>query len=206
MFLQGRYDGTWEGVQKLWTGMTRDEHVRLRSHSYRDLFMAARIHKDLWEQGQRMFQRAARYLAVLDAADGWETPEWGFPKGRKNHARETDRACAMRELAEETGMREEQVRVLPIEPIRERFQGTDKKWYVCDYYIAEALADPTLRAPPADDPEVSALCWLSAEEAEKRFRPWEPYRVETLRRAEDSLRNFAKKAGETYSSPEGIDV
>ena len=32
----------------------------------------------------------------------WKTPEWGFPKGRRNY-QENDLACALREFQEETG-------------------------------------------------------------------------------------------------------
>ena len=32
----------------------------------------------------------------------WETPEWGFPKGRRNY-QENDLTCALREFQEETG-------------------------------------------------------------------------------------------------------
>lgn len=201
MYLQGRHDGTLEGVRALWSGMTHEEHARLRSGAFRRLFQSARIHPDLWEQGQRMYQRTVRFLQELDDKDGWETPEWGFPKGRKSHARESERDCALRELLEETGLREEQIRILEVAPIRERFQGTDKKTYVCDYYVAEAMADPTLRPRPADDPEVSALCWLQADEVCARFRPWEPYRRETLTRVQDILRErFSAKNEEDIKS------
>ena len=38
---------------------------------------------------------------VDDSSTNWETPEWGFPKGRRNY-QEDDKKCALREFEEET--------------------------------------------------------------------------------------------------------
>lgn len=179
VFLQGRYEP--DEFERLWSGMTHEEHARIRTCSFRALFTSARIHSDCWEQSQRLYQKCYHHLLSLQDQDGWTTPEWGFPKGRKNHRKESDQACAMRELLEETGLRREQVQPLSdCPPLRERFQGSDKKWYTCEYYVAEALADPTLRPRPENDPEVSALGWFTVAEAVKLFRPWETYRKTTL--------------------------
>jgi len=39
---------------------------------------------------------------ITNSTTNWETPEWEFPKGRRNY-QENDLACALREFEEETG-------------------------------------------------------------------------------------------------------
>ena len=39
---------------------------------------------------------------INNSKTNWITPEWGFPKGRRNYM-ETDNSCAIREFNEETG-------------------------------------------------------------------------------------------------------
>ena len=38
----------------------------------------------------------------MKASTTWDTPEWGFPKGRRNY-QENDLTCGLREFEEETG-------------------------------------------------------------------------------------------------------
>ena len=46
---------------------------------------------------------------VKESQTNWLTPEWGFPKGRRNY-QETDITCAYREFNEETGFYERRFR------------------------------------------------------------------------------------------------
>ena len=41
----------------------------------------------------------------------WNTPEWGFPKGRRNY-QENDIHCAIREFEEETGLRKQDLKII----------------------------------------------------------------------------------------------
>ena len=68
----------------------------------------------------------------------WESPEWGFPKGRRN-LRETDIKCAIREFEEETGIKSDEYDLIKnIIPIEELFLGTNNIRYKHVYYIAKA--------------------------------------------------------------------
>jgi ADP-ribose pyrophosphatase YjhB (NUDIX family) len=66
----------------------------------------------------------------------YTTPEWGFPKGRRN-PREDNITCAMREFNEETGLRPYQYKVVEnMDPIRETFFGNNHVHYTHVYYLA----------------------------------------------------------------------
>ena len=90
-----------------------------------------------------MFQRLLTSLP----ASVWTSPEWGFPKGKRNR-NESPQACALREMAEETGLSSKYAYNLLGrrqgfgEPITEAFRGTDGQLYRHVYYIAEYLSHP----------------------------------------------------------------
>ena len=67
----------------------------------------------------------------------YDTPEWGFPKGRKSKG-ESDLECAIREFCEETGYVPENINVLSnIMPIVENIIGTNGVSYRHIYFLAE---------------------------------------------------------------------
>ena len=71
----------------------------------------------------------------------WDSPEWGFPKGRKNNL-ENDYECAIREFEEETGLNNKQYNILNnVEPIIENLIGTNGKKYRHIYYLALTFDD-----------------------------------------------------------------
>jgi 8-oxo-dGTP pyrophosphatase MutT (NUDIX family) len=85
---------------------------------------------------------------------------WEPPKGRAQSAREVDLICAVREVAEETGVEKAEYRLLPAAKCRVDFESAGTR-YSCTYYLA--LANPRLAsgaAPlPPRSPEVGAIAW-----------------------------------------------
>lgn len=65
----------------------------------------------------------------------YQTPEWGFPKGRKNK-NETGLECALREFTEETGLENKSLRILSDQPITEEYLGSNGGYFCNKYYIA----------------------------------------------------------------------
>ena len=47
---------------------------------------------------------------IAESNTNWKTPEWGFPKGRRNY-QETDIKCAFREFYEETGYDKDSLKI-----------------------------------------------------------------------------------------------
>jgi ADP-ribose pyrophosphatase YjhB (NUDIX family) len=71
----------------------------------------------------------------------YKTPEWGFPKGRRD-SNELDIQCAFRELAEETGITEDEVlKLTNVAPFIEQFHGSNGIHYRHSYYIAQYIGD-----------------------------------------------------------------
>jgi 8-oxo-dGTP pyrophosphatase MutT (NUDIX family) len=63
------------------------------------------------------------------------TPEWEFPKGRRN-SNETDLECAIREFEEETGISNNDYKILHnVLPFQEMFIGSNNIKYKIVYYL-----------------------------------------------------------------------
>lgn len=67
----------------------------------------------------------------------FKTPDWEFPKGKREKNDINDIQTAIREFKEETGLREEEFKVFDnIKPLVENYKGTDGLNYAYFYYIA----------------------------------------------------------------------
>ena len=65
-----------------------------------------------------------------------DTPEWGFPKGRRN-LNETNKKAGIREFKEETDLKNGDFKMLPIKPLVEEYTGSNGKRYKHVYYLAQ---------------------------------------------------------------------
>jgi len=108
---------------------------------------------------------------LLKSNTKWETPEWGFPKGRRNYG-ENDLNCAIREFEEETGYKKKNINIAKnIIPFEEIFVGSNYKSYKHKYFLAFMNNDDY----PLDKfqkSEVSEIKWLSLDECLKKIRPY----------------------------------
>lgn len=210
-------------IVRQFQGMTAAERERLRTEPFEELW------QNLWGQpsgqspqaGCKQTQMSNSYRhekeiakeklqllrtslnPTLDeiyerAGRAWDSPEWGFPKGRRD-PHESDYKCAMRELWEETNLKESDViPINGIEPITETFFGSNHVHYCHKYYIAYA---PQAAAEGVDydrafaenkhiQREVGGLAWVRAEEALRRIRPDNVEKKEILLRVCSLLRNY----------------
>jgi 8-oxo-dGTP pyrophosphatase MutT (NUDIX family) len=123
----------------------------------------------------------------------WNTPEWGFAKGRRD-PHETEYGCAIREMREETGLTDRDV--IPIrnlEPITEVFYGSNNIRYCHKYYIMYCPKDIDLEVDKSNSlmtREVGDIQWCSLEEGLQRIRSDNVEKREILLRASKLLRNY----------------
>jgi 8-oxo-dGTP pyrophosphatase MutT (NUDIX family) len=109
-------------------------------------------------------------ICIEDSKTAWTEPEWGFPKGRKNHY-ETDLLCAYREYEEETGYDRSDLNLIKnILPYEEIFIGSNYKSYKHKYFIAKSIHSKPKQ--PYQESEVSDLQWFTLTEALDRIRPY----------------------------------
>ena len=155
LLLERPFDELWE---KLW-GPPQEG-----THAYRNEKEASRSKLEALLPSLRQF--------IEEAPPPPATPEWGFPKGRKE-LNEKEFTCAMREMWEETNISESQiVPTRGLEPLLEEFVGSNSVRYCHKYYIAYAppgIGDEGYAAAASVNVhirrEVGDLRWCTLQEA-----------------------------------------
>lgn len=110
---------------------------------------------------------------ALRSTTEWSEPEWGFPKGKREH-HETDIRCANREFEEETGISKHAIHILQnVKPVEEVYIGTDGRPYKHKYFIA-IMKDDTVKKTGLLDyqrSEISKVMWVGSSQVADIIRP-----------------------------------
>lgn len=126
---------------------------------------------------------------IKNSKTQWETPEWGFPKGRRNYG-EKDIQTGIREWTEETGYPSNSVNIISnILPFDEYFVGSNFKSYKHKYYLA--YIKDNFSNDNYQKSEVSQMEWLSHEDCLKYIRPYNLERIEILNKINIILKNYS---------------
>jgi len=124
----------------------------------------------------------------------YDTPEWGFPKGRRDPF-ENDIRCAYRELGEETSIQEnELLKVNNIEPFIEQFYGSNGIHYRHTYYLAQFIGKRSISFNALNTGmarEIGNLGWNTFDEANALLRPENIEKKEILLRLFTLLKGFS---------------
>jgi len=209
--MRGKYKSSdTEYIRSQLAGMTEAERERLLTATFDDLWEGlwgpprAGIHSYKNEKDHARGKLEALRTGVpsleqliREAPPPQLTPEWGFPKGRKE-SNESEYACAMRELWEETNIREKDI--LPIrniDPISETFFGSNQIHYCHKYYLAyvppgvgEDDLETAARQNVHITREIGAIRWMSLSDAINSIRPENVEKKELLLRVSSLLRNY----------------
>lgn len=178
-----------KSFDELWTGLWGTSPFE--SKQYRQEFEQAKVKFELLREGVQIDDSVVTLNELLDRTPLlWDTPEWGFPKGRRNTF-ETDLACAIREFEEETTLNSTQYTLLEsIQPLEENFYGNNNIHYCHIYYLAIVPYETELGSPseyPELAREISKLAWVSCSEAIQKIRNTNPEKRDVLRRARTIL-------------------
>ena len=154
-------------------------------------------HKSDYEQSKNKFNKLKEDCVIeellLKTESTWDTPEWGFPKGRRN-PHETDIESAIREFQEETGLSTDDFHVISnMDPLTETFYGDNKVHYCHTYYLAQCKPDVNIVFDTSNlhmVKEIGDITWCSLEEALQRIRSENIEKREILLRTSAILRNY----------------
>ena len=202
-FMRGKYPLHSEFyIQNIIDEMTTGEKQDLLKHDFKTLW------NNLWgnfvgcqyrgeekissEKFQKM-KSGKGDISLLDlirnSKTSWVTPEWGFPKGRRNY-QENDLACALREFQEETGYIKDQLNIIHnLMPFEEIFTGSNMKSYKHKYFVAcmeqhqESINNFQLS-------EVSQVKWFTLEESIEMIRPYNLEKREVIKKIDDVLHKY----------------
>lgn len=196
-----------EYIKQHISGMTEDERVKLCTIPFDTLWESlwgapqegSHAYKNEKEQARQKLEIIAPSLEALikECGPAWPTPEWGFPKGRRD-MNESEYTCAMREMWEETNISERDIfPIRNLEPIEENFVGTNNIHYCHKYYVANApigVGEQGIEAAAAENVhikrEVSRIQWFSYEDAVAHIRSENPEKREVLLRVHKILQMY----------------
>jgi len=126
---------------------------------------------------------------ISSSTTKWETAEWGFPKGRRNH-QEKDLDCGFREFEEETGYDKFSLKQIHnVIPFEEIFIGSNIKSYKNKYYLSYMSRD-TIQKNEYQKSEVKNMKWLSYKECMEIIRPYNVEKKKIITSVNNSLNKF----------------
>ena len=192
-FVRGKYDATnLDYIVRLFNMMTFDEKKILRDYDSFDMIRTLIGLKREFNYRGEYDDAKTKFHILKQHPDGdlvhslleksytkWASPEWGVPKGRRNN-KEFDIECAIREFAEETGIKYHNINVFRnIKPLSEIYRGINGVVYKHIYYIAELKDTPEVETNILNvekagylNGEISNVKLFNLTEVHKIIRPY----------------------------------
>lgn len=180
------FDTLWSDM---WGSESSDQQYKKDKENSRHKLMALREGITLDISGNR----ANLQDFVNECTVHWETPEWGFPKGRRD-GNETDLECAIREMNEETGLKESDIVFIHnLEPLHETFFGSNHVHYCHKYFLLYVPDGKQVHYNPENPHmrrEIGNIGWFPLNEALQKIRSDNVEKREVLLRVGSLLRNY----------------
>jgi 8-oxo-dGTP pyrophosphatase MutT (NUDIX family) len=176
-FIRGKYDiDNLNYINQLFLEMSTNEIKNIFSKDFSSLWSEiwsnSKIYNDDYKQSLEKFEDIIDMKDELKLNSKWDSPEWGFPKGRRN-INESNKNCAIREFCEETNLNKVDITInSDIYPISEIFVGSNNIRYKHIYYVAEVHKDK-IEIDSNNDyqtNEIGKIGWFSKDESKNIFR------------------------------------
>lgn len=193
-FIRGKYkpsDPMY--IRSLLRSMTHEEHQKILTMEFEELWTdmwKSKITKSHLQEFTKSIGRFnecrndIRDYLIKNPTEGEREPEWTFPKGRLNKY-EKEFECASREFREETNILRENVSIKEESVLNESYTGTNGIRYTNYFYTGVTNIHHVFIHPSNlfQQKEISAIEWVSPEDADERIRRTYPSRTEILREA-----------------------
>ena len=178
-FLRGKYTNN---IRTLVGEMTCFERYKLKSMSFDQLWentwwnKKSKLYKNERSSAKKKYDDSNIRSLLEEIPCGYDEPEIGFPKGRRNPG-ESDIDCALREFHEETGYSKSQITLTNHKWVEE-FKGTDGVIYRLVYTLAtihdDAVENPDWNINIVKSlGEISRIKWMTKNECLKQLRPYD---------------------------------
>ena len=181
-FIRGLYKENDElKIKNLFSLMSKHEIELIKNNDFNTLWF------NLWEKNKsKTFLKEMNSSMkkfnnlknnnLLNYESDYDTPEWGFPKGRRDKY-ENNLNCAQREFKEETNIINYNL-FERIDTIEEIFVGTNNVSYKQIYYLA-GIENKNLISVE-DNYEIGDIGWYTIDDALKLIRTYDTTKINML--------------------------
>lgn len=189
-FIRGKYDEkNFENIKTLLTLMALNEIESIINNTnfnilWNNLWQKtskSKIYQKEFEISQKKFEYIKKNYdlpGLINYNKIYLTPEWGFPKGRRDK-NEKNIDCAIREFEEETGINQDKYILLNrLNTIEEAVFGTNNTLYKLVYYFGLSFEEYKLEINNEHQKyEIGDMKWLTYEELLSKFREYEDEKI-----------------------------
>lgn len=172
-----------DDFKKMWAYMWGSSHFVYGMEEHRAEEKLQQLRRGVSFDGESYCLREL----IEASSTAWETPEWGFPKGRRN-LHEKNLQTALREFSEETGFPQNSIEIITnIVPYDELLMGSNFKAYRHIYFVGQMSSldyyDPT----KFQKSEVRRIGWKTIEECISLIRPYSTEKINLIVRIDRVL-------------------
>ena len=193
-FIRGIYDeNDYIQLERIFSLMSNYEIKKIKNNDFDYLWdnlwektAKKKIYQKEYNESKNKFIKIKNlgYIEKLfKIGSDYDTPEWEFPKGRKN-INESNYDCAVREFYEETGIDKENYIILDnVNSIHDDFVGTNNMNYKHIFYLSIIKNNDIVNYYNLNiksKNEIGKVQWYTWTEALRVFRPYYINKVDIL--------------------------
>lgn len=195
-FLMGKYSNNDKKyILELFDLMSNDEKKNILKYDF-DL-----LWNDLWnykncrnynfeKEKFNKFKKIYNLDEIIkNSSTKWISPEWGFPKGRKER-NETYKECALREFNEETGYDKISINIIKnILPFNEYVIGSNNKLYRHKYFLGY-MKPELINKFKIQEFELSDLKWFNIKDCLENIRDYNYEKIKIIKNIDTFLNKY----------------